>query len=64
VAEGGGQFGPQWANGVRATYSKATSQMGAATHALFSEAQAEPYIGQISGNMALYGRLDPAVHTL
>ena len=24
-------------------------------HALFSEAQAEPYIGTLSGNMALYG---------
>lgn len=55
LAEGGGQFGAAWANGVRAVYEKATSRMGAATHALFSEAQAEPYIGQISGNMALYG---------
>ena len=56
VAEGGGgQFGTAWSDGVRAMYEKATSRMGAATHALFSEAQAEPYIGQISGNMALYG---------
>ena len=31
VAQGGGQFGAAWANGVRAVYEKTTSRMGSAT---------------------------------
>ena len=52
--EGGNPAGSGWADGGRKLFSDVAEALGPDT-AVFSESNAEAYIGDLHGNMALYG---------